>query len=108
MYLINYQQLIPNQLYYMQSKRYGGNGKQKGYFTGTERYYSDGVLWCKFRDVTDIVGISGRGIGSRYYNVEITKFYVPEIDTIINNSIYRQAINQTLANITGDEYFKFY
>lgn len=110
MYLINYQQLVPNQLYYMQIKNnlYGsGNGKQKGYFTGIEQYYPDGVMWCKFTNVEDVKGQSGYGIGCRYYNIRITDFYVPEKDTIINNSIYRQAINQTLKNIIGDEYFTF-
>ena len=92
--------------------RISGNGKQKGYFIEIEKNYPNGVTWCKFRNVRDVVGSSGYGstYGNEfhYFNIEISEFYLPEKDIIINNSIYRQATNQTLVNIIGDEYFKFY
>ena len=41
-------------------------------------------------------------------NKSKAKFLIPENDTIIENSIYRYAINTTLKMIVGDAYFMFY
>lgn len=51
-------------------------------------------------------GLSCNGIG---YRSELAfKFLIPKRDEIINNNLYKTAINRNLKQIIGDDYFKWY
>ena len=51
-------------------------------------------------------GLCCIGVG---YRSEIEfKFLIPKRDEIINNNLYKTAINRNLKQIIGDDYFKWY
>jgi hypothetical protein len=105
MKLVTPEQLKPNTLYYIQSPRISGNGKQKGVFANLHESYP-GILWATFSKVENINGKfdSGYAIGKRIFRCNLCTFYLPERDIIIE----RDLVNGALRAITGDPCFEFY
>jgi len=81
------QDLIPNQLYYIQGPICSGNGKQKGFFKSIST--SDvGLIFAEFYDVQDIKPYSsGYATGKRCFDSSVCKFYLPENKQIMEKNI---------------------
>jgi len=107
-------ELVPGTLYYIQREIHinpdgtaTGNGKQKGVFTRIIHNSPDYVKWCGFNQLRNVSGISGYGWGldtdEYHVNSNITRFYLPEKEIILD-----RVVTAVLRNITGDTCFTFY
>lgn len=106
------ERISPAEFYH--DSNYTGNGKQKGIYRGMFCKYAlpDGsFLYYDFDNIVDVNGKSG------YFNIPKfkyginkykAKFFIPENETIIENSIFRYAIHSSLKMITNDTNFMFY
>jgi len=105
MKLMTPEQLMSNTVYYIQSLRVSGNGKQMGVFNGLHENFP-GIVWATFENVMDVNGNidSGYANGYREFRCDLCTFYLPQRDVIVE----RDLVNGILKFITGDPCFEFY
>jgi hypothetical protein len=94
-------EMIEGNEYYIQNIPYDEyDGKQKGIYKGM---LND--IHAKFENIENINKSSrgsGYSIGEGTRNKNIVTFYEPNAENIINNSLQRQAVQQTLQNTNTD------
>ena len=98
--------LVPNTVYYIQIEINGmtGNGKQQGIFKKIEHNRPHYVRWYNFENVTDVVGISGFGVGRRSYKQKNTKFYLPE-NELIKYKLYSDVLDNIIKDCYCVDYY---
>ena len=108
MKLLNYNQLISGNLYYIQNNPYQNyNGKQKGIFCNIE-FITENYIWCSFKDIINISN-SGYSTGFRLFRTDLVKFYIPTKESIIHNNLVNIAsakiIDENTNTNIGTSYF---
>jgi len=109
MKLLDYNQLIFGNLYYIQNNPYDNyNGKQKGIFLNIG-IIRDNFIWINFKDVSNITLYSGYPTGNRFLRTDLVKFYIPTKNNIIHNNLVNIASAKIIDECTntniGTSYF---
>lgn len=108
MKLLQYNELISGNLYYIQNNPYDNyNGKQKGIFCNIE-FITEDCIWCSFKNIINISN-SGYPTGFRLLRIDLISFYISTKKSIIHNNLVEIAsakiIDENTNTNIGTSYF---